>query len=403
MASFSITTRGRARKNGQHTVYIMLSHKSVSAYIRTGLYVSDDGIESLYTKEGKEVRRVVNARVVNRCSRLIEEYTDRLYEMDFEEMTAQQIVDELRGKQGDVSFNHFVIKLMGEKSRGGKETTAAGYRLMLRSLQRYLGRDDISFHNLKRSTVEGWIESLQERKRSANLYPTLLKAVITKAMRKFNDYERNVMLIKYNPFDNIDIPKYRARRHKAVDVETVRRLLSVEVEGRRATMARDVAKIIFCLAGINCADLYDIEKDAYSEETHRLSYNRKKTRDRTVSESYMEITVPDEIRGLLATYRGQNRLFDFSERYAESGEFVRNVNKGLKQVCRFADVSHATTYTFRHTWATVAQNSCGASMEDVAFCLCHESAHKVTEGYVMKDYSRVDVINRRVIDFVLHL
>jgi hypothetical protein len=61
------------------------------------------------------------------------------------------------------------------------------------------------------------------------------------------------------------------------------------------------------------------------------------------------------------------------------GNFSQNVNKGLKSLCEKAKTQKITVYWLRHTWATVALNKCGASIEQVAFCLNHSSAHKITE------------------------
>jgi len=93
-------------------------------------------------------------------------------------------------------------------------------------------------------------------------------------------------------------------------------------------------------------------------------------------------------------------LFLFSNRYSDANGFVKNVNKGLKVICEELGVEKVTTYTFRHSWATIAQNNCGASTELVAFALNHASVHKITEGYIRKDYSPIDILNKKVIDYV---
>ena len=54
----------------------------------------------------------------------------------------------------------------------------------------------------------------------------------------------------------------------------------------------------------------------------------------------------------------------------------------------------------RHSWATIARNECGISMDDVAMALNHKSGHDVTDTYVKKDWGRIDKANRAVIDFV---
>lgn len=52
------------------------------------------------------------------------------------------------------------------------------------------------------------------------------------------------------------------------------------------------------------------------------------------------------------------------------------------------------------SFTTIAQNKCNAGTDEVAFCLNHSSAHKVTDSYIEKDFSRIDVLNRKVIDYL---
>jgi hypothetical protein len=65
-----------------------------------------------------------------------------------------------------------------------------------------------------------------------------------------------------------------------------------------------------------------------------------------------------------------------------------------------AGVQVITVYWLRHTWATVAKNECGASTELVSFALNYVSAHKVTEGYIRRDYGPVDALNGKVLQRV---
>ena len=59
-----------------------------------------------------------------------------------------------------------------------------------------------------------------------------------------------------------------------------------------------------------------------------------------------------------------------------------------------------SAYTFRHTWGTVAQNDCGASISEVAFAMNHSSGHKVTRGYIKLDFTPAWVLNEKVVDFI---
>ena len=64
-------------------------------------------------------------------------------------------------------------------------------------------------------------------------------------------------------------------------------------------------------------------------------------------------------------------------------------------------MAHGKTYcvyTFRHTWATVAQNECGASLSDVGFAMNHSDKNRVTRTYVKIDFSPAWELNEKVIN-----
>ncbi|MDR2470390.1 MAG: hypothetical protein LBD27_07960 [Tannerella sp.] len=246
------------------------------------------------------------------------------------------------------------------------------------------------------------------------MYPVIIKKLFEEGCLEYNDYDRDIMRIRNQPFRTVRIPQADVPAKRYAPVEAVRRLLNLRPEEGREEFAHDILKIVLMLAGINTVDLYGMEKSAFSDG--KLCYSRHKTKGERKDRAYFEIGVIDELRPLLEKYAGGKRLFNFCERYTTADNFARAVNTGLKSLCRranadieyerkasdvrIASVPEITVYWLRHTWATVAQNECGASTEMVGFCLNHTSAHRTTEGYIQKDFSPVDRINRQVIDFI---
>ena len=57
-------------------------------------------------------------------------------------------------------------------------------------------------------------------------------------------------------------------------------------------------------------------------------------------------------------------------------------------------------YAFRHTWGTVAQNDCGATIDEVAFAMNHSHGRAITRGYIKLDFSPAWELNAKVIDFI---
>ena len=93
-------------------------------------------------------------------------------------------------------------------------------------------------------------------------------------------------------------------------------------------------------------------------------------------------------------------LFDFQDRLSTSDSFNANVNAGIRQICKKVSPDfHASLYSFRHSWATIAQNGCGASLGDVDFALNH-STYKMARVYTKIDYSPAWELNEKVIDYL---
>ena len=185
---------------------------------------------------------------------------------------------------------------------------------------------------------------------------------------------------------------------RAVGKDVLLKIWSVEGAKGLVEMAQDVSLLQFCLAGIILADIYALEHKNFDGDY--LTYNRSKTKDKRKDKAKMIIFVPTRIRHLFTKYKGTDKLFNFSEKYAEEANFVKAVNKGLAELSDLAGVKRVTSYVIRHSCGTLAQNKCGASTEQVGFYLNHASAHKTTEGYINKDFTPVDTLNAKVINYV---
>ena len=119
---------------------------------------------------------------------------------------------------------------------------------------------------------------------------------------------------------------------------------------------------------------------------------------------YFEIRVPEFLKPTFDKYLSRKSsspwLFNFHERLSTSDSFSANVNIGIKQIWAKVDPNYkASLYVFRHSWATIAQNECGATMNEVDFGLNH-SINKMAKVYVKVDYTPAWILNEKVIDFI---
>ena len=390
MATFKEVVR-KKRADGMYIVYIRATHNRKIAYIRTDMYVHDG-----HLNKGEITDQIVKAK----CSIRIKEYLDKLNMRDIESWSVQKVVEYISG--GDkVLFYPYCKEFIKDMRKDGRNKTADGYEDAIKSFSKHFTNESLTFQDIKQKDLKAWIGTLQGTARAKEKYPSNMKAIFDAGCDKYNDYEDNVIIIGNKPFHNLEIPKSDIPQKRAVDAQVVRELLSTNPIGERAEMALDVAKIIIHLVGINTIDLYDMEDCRYVGG--KLCYHRHKTRTVRDDKAYTEVTVPEDIKYLFEKYKGKNGyLFNFRDRYCTEKGFYENVNKGLKQMCKDAGLTKMTTYSLRHTWATVAKNLCKASDELISFCLVHSPKHKLAWKYIDVDYSPIDELNNKVLNFIFN-
>jgi integrase len=325
---------------------------------------------------------------------MIRKYIEKTNRFNISSWTVRELKDFLTSDSEDISFSEYAESYIRQMRNDGRKKPADNYSVALRSLEKHHGRP-LNFTDVTSKSLREWIATLSGTKRAKQLYPVIIKKLFNEGCLEYNDYERDIIRISGQPFRTVKIPESEVPEKRSIEIESLRKILGEKPLLSREELAHDVSMLVLCLAGINTVDLYNMETHSFAGG--KIRYNRTKTKKKRRDKAYMEITVRDEILPLFEKHKGKRALFGFSERYSTSDDFCKAVNTGLKNLCDRAGQDGITVYSLRHTWATVAQNDCGASTELVAFALNHQSAHKVTEGYIKKDYSPVDRLNECVI------
>lgn len=400
MATF--ITCVRSTKKEFNSVYIRIIHNGNPDYIKTSLFASKKQLKGMEVKDNV---------ILVQTNAIIKDYIDKLNAVDNRYWNVQKVKQYLLDDGSDISFTKFFKDIyLKQMSKDGRDNPAKNYRTAYNSLIKFitssndakeLAEYNLLFKDMKIKMIKDWIKSLSTTARAKNLYPYMMKAVFDAGLEKYNEYDTGILLIRNNPFRKGMVPETDEAEKRAIPKRKLKRVLTADLSNLKAdtrpVLAQDVAKMVFYLAGINTVDLFEMEKNNYI--SGKLKYMRHKTTKQRKDKARFEIVVPNEIKYLLKKYEGNKMLFDFSERYSDFNSFNYNLNKGFKKIAEVIGFE-ATTYTFRHTWSTMAQNNCGFSTEQIGFGLNHASAHRETELYIDKDFSLVDVINRKVIDYV---
>ena len=398
MATLKATVKSK-RKDGMYVVYIRFAHNRKVSYLRTSWMVNDKGLS-------RNKKDILDPFVIQQTSKLIDQYNNTLNRIDTQDWTVKEIVDYIQKGKDGISFSMYARKHIEKMKARGQERTSRDYKWALYSLEKFAGGNEVMFSQLTYSFLSRWIYSLSQTARSKNKYPINVRQIHKAAMLEYNDEERGIQLIT-NPWPKITIPKEDTPNKRAISPNMLRKFFAVVPDFSRFThplqeLGQDVALISFCMCGINSIDLFYAKKSQYHNGI--FHYNRRKTCKSRSDNAYFEIRVPQFIKPTFEKYLSKDMespwLFDFQDRLSTSDSFNANVNAGISQICKKVSPDfHASLYSFRHSWATIAQNGCGASLGDVDFALDH-STYKMARVYTKIDYSPAWELNEKVIDYL---
>ena len=381
------------RNDGYAKVYIRVIKDGNPAYIHTDYLVSSKQLNG---------NKIKDTFILTETMLVIRKYIEKMNKTNSKNWTVKDISTYLQNVSEEISFTDYYQRYINDMVNSGREVPSVNYKYAMRSFKAFCGKDNINFSDVTSQRLNGWILTLMNTKRAKNMYPTCIRTVFTAGLVKYNDYDNDDIRIKNLPFMRVIVPRGDKAKKRSTTKETLLKLFNADFSDSkllRTERAKDVGLLIFCLAGINVSDLYYMDKDC--RVGNKLCYNRHKTMIKREDDAYTEITIPDRILYLFDKYKGVKRLLSFSDTITLEKTLTDEVDRGLKDVAKKAGVtSNITSYTFRHSYGTIAQNFCGASTEMVGFSLNHASSHRVTEGYIEKDYTPIDTLNNKVLEYV---
>lgn len=398
MATFKVCVQ-KQRKDGFWPVYIRVIHHKKVAYIPTDKMVTDKGLSNHNEVEDPYVMQWCMSRIVG--------YVENLNKVDIERWTVKEIVDYLKNGNTDVSFSEYARAYHSRLIDNRQERNARNYELAYQHLERFAGTTKVMFSQLTSTFVNAWIKTLEHTHRAKELYPVCIRQIFKAACEELNDYDQGRIKITTNPWVKVQIPSADRTEKLAISPEDCRAFFSAPLPDSKfksplPELGRDVAMMVLCLGGMSTVDIYHLKKEDYHNGI--ISYHRAKTRKFRADEAYMEMRVPAIIKPLFEKYAsGDEYLFCFHTRHTNADSFNANVNIGIKKICESMGMKKEdwySVYTFRHTWGTVAQNDCGASISEVAFGMNHSAGHKITRGYLKIDFTPAWLLNEKVIDFI---
>ena len=405
----AVVLKHQIRADGTVNVKIRVTHERKSAYIATEHYIPVKKISADFTRIKDNFILSIVEEEISRLRREISDLGVRIHSLD-----AKGLAIYLESLQdGDhVDIFEYGRKRIESLLSKNREGTSKTYQYSLKRLGEFIGREkldmkEITPHLLR--NFEKYILSGNRGLRTLELVMSNIRTLISEARSEYND-EDNRKFVVPNPFARYMIPKAPDPQKRSLSPAefTALRIADLPRQSkqhshpfRRDLMARDLFLLSFFLVGMNSCDLYEMRpkqiKDGY------LTYERRKTRTRRQDRAEIKIKLIPEALELMEKYKDPTgeRVLIFYRYYSNFRNFGGSVDLYLKEIGRACGIDGLTFYAARHTWATIAYNDCGISVDDIALSLNHNDiTKKTTFKYIRKDFAKIDEANRIVVDYV---
>lgn len=392
----ALVRKSKMRADKTWNVVIRLIYNRQTRFIPTTEYVTK--------KELTPSFKIKNQNIVDKCDELIRHYRKKISELNLEinDVGIDELVNYITAKnKSGLSFTDYADKWLKESTSKGKKN----YQTAVNALKKFVGRDNILFHEVTVNVMNEFVKSLSDKPRAASLYANAIVKIFNDARDFYNDEDNDVIMIKHS-LRKFHAPRQNVAEKRALPLEVIRRIFALPYDNRiikgmqsRHDLALDCFRLSFCLMGMNSTDMFSAS--VLNDST--VVYKRNKTKDRRSDGAEMQVNVPAQIKSLFEKYKDRTgeRVFNFYKRFSSPESFNRAINLGLKEVADDIGLGGLQFYSARHSMATIALNDVRIDKYTVNDMLCHtDPAMKVTELYIKKDFAPINEANEKLMNFV---
>jgi len=410
--------RDKQRSDGTYNVKVRFTQDRKVKRLSSSLFVtSKDLTKSFNFKEGTTVKREVD--------KLIQTYQEKCAKLQLEvnHYTLDDILEYLKAERTrtqSIDFIQYCKEWLETTGIKGKKN----YQSALNSFISYLGKEHLKTDEVTSQLLNGFKAHLNLRReklvlqlqkqgkripsnRTVSLYLGSIRHLFNETKKKYNDYDKNIILIPHSPFEHVEVPKQEATRKRALSAETINQILKLpyirNANGKERicpfNLAKDCFILSFCLMGMNSVDLHSCDEI----EDNAITYYRSKTTGRRLDKAKMKVDILPVLSSLMEKYKDHTgrRVFRFYQMYNTANNFNRAINLGLKQIGKMLQVDDLEFYAARHSWATIALNKVGIDKYTVHAALNHvDETMRVTDIYIERDFANENRANAKVVKYV---
>ncbi|WP_299819469.1 site-specific integrase [uncultured Pontibacter sp.] len=378
----AILDNRRAKKSGQFPIKIRVAYARSRQYYSTGKSISLvewERLPSSKTKALSEIRESVQV-----AADKVKESVKELVKQD--QFSLEALNKRLGSATGDTLNTAFQARI-DELTAKGKVSTADWYKYTLRSIKLFAG-ERIKFSQV---TVE-WLHRYQQHLLAENKSYTTI-SMYMRALQVIMNEAKDAGIVKaaQHPFGKgkYEIPQHEGR-NIALSVQDVGKIYNYECETETIERCRDLWIFLYLCNGANITDVCKLK---YSNSRNgEICFYRQKTIAKAKKKKLIYATITPEMQAIMDRWgnkSGEPNDFIFpilkgTESPVDERRVIKNIthliNDKMKDIGGSLGLGNISTYTARHSFATVLKRS-GANIAFIAESLGHNDV-KTTENYL---------------------
>ena len=378
----TVLDKRKVKKSGLFPIKVQVIYNRKQKYYSTGQEVSIREWEQLPRSKTRKLSSIRH-NVENSFSLVRQQVETLAFRGEF----SFDILNARLGRYSGISVNSVFLKKMEELKSNGQANTYFSYKGTLHKIEQFAGKQ-ISFQEISINWLNRcehfWL-STGSSYSSMSFYFRNLKCIMNMARKD------GIIKESQYPFGKgkYEVPSGSGRK-LALTLEQIKKLITY-TDGTKATeMYRDLWFFSYLCNGINFMDLLFLQ---YSNIVDgEICFIRSKTSRTTKHSKEIRATITPEMWDIIHKWGNPNispqtYIFKYAKGNEDAFEKIKLVrrivtkcNRKLKKIAQGTGIAQLTTYTARHSFATVLKRG-GAKTSYISESLGHSNL-TVTENYL---------------------
>ena len=388
--------KGRRLNNGTYPLVFQVIHSRRKKLLYTGFRLKEEVFNEAEEKIVDGTDATLTATDITKMNRELRKMKNMIHtrirqlERTTEPFTVEDVLAQFT--RANVRQQFYILRYIDtqieRKKKLKKEGTAAAYKSTRSSLAKFLDGSDIRMLEIDLRFIRRYEDFLYNNGVAEN--------TVSYYLRNLRTLYNQAVVDGYHPHGEYPFVKAQTRPAKtvkrALSREDLQALANLKLEDApELKFARDLYLFSFYAQGMAFVDIVLLKKsDIYNGV---LTYSRHK------SKQFIRIAVTPQMQELMDKYETEGKYVfpiirdNSSSEYTQYRLALGRINRHLKRIAAMIDVKiPLTTYTARHTWATLARD-CGAPVSVISAGLGHTS-EEMTRIYLKEfDVSQLGKVN----------